>query len=168
MGLFIYFHSFNMNWRGGGRRPFYFYWTIFFNFLLLLFFYFKNIKKITKKRLITTYTGKKFWGEVNYTQKKGNGQNYIDFIIRDIDKEERMRLAVKESEYQYRLLAENVSDLISRHSLDGTTIYVSPSCYKVLGYKADELLGSSAYELIHPEDIAKIIDISDKDKIKFF
>ena len=58
-----------------------------------------------------------------------------------------------ESETQFRLLAENSTDIISRHTSSGVYLYVSPACYKLLGYHPDELIGRSVFELIHPEDM---------------
>lgn len=64
----------------------------------------------------------------------------------------RMQKALLESEAQFRLLAENASDMISRLSTDGQMLYVSPACETILGYMPDELTGKSSYDLIHTED----------------
>jgi PAS domain S-box-containing protein len=47
---------------------------------------------------------------------------------------ERKRTADKllESEKSFRLLAENSSDIISKHTMDGITTYISPACYPLL------------------------------------
>jgi PAS domain S-box-containing protein len=55
------------------------------------------------------------------------------------------------SEARYRLLAENTSDVIVRCSLDGTLLYVSPAC-RAMGYEPEELIGTPADRLVHPED----------------
>lgn len=55
-----------------------------------------------------------------------------------------------------RLLVRNSTDMLSRHAPDGTYRYVSPACRELLGYEPDELVGRSAYELFHPDDIAVI------------
>jgi PAS domain-containing protein len=44
----------------------------------------------------------------------------------------RMQKALLESEAQFRLLAENASDMISRLSTDGHMLYVSPACKTIL------------------------------------
>jgi len=58
------------------------------------------------------------------------------------DVEESMQLALAESEAQFRLLAENSSDMISRHDANGTFLYVSPACRIILGYEPEELTGT--------------------------
>jgi PAS domain S-box-containing protein len=60
--------------------------------------------------------------------------------------------ALSESEARYRLMADNVSDMISRHAPDGTYRYVSPSCESMLGYNPDVMPGWSCYDIIHPDD----------------
>ena len=52
-----------------------------------------------------------------------------------------------------QFLTENSNDLITRHSLDGTFIYLSPAVTHMLGYAEDELLGHSPYEYCHPADL---------------
>lgn len=63
---------------------------------------------------------------------------------------------IKLSERHYRLLAQNSTDMISLHSLDGTYQYCSPACEDLLGYQPEELVGHSAYEFFHPEDLEVI------------
>src|SRR5574343_811573 len=61
-----------------------------------------------------------------------------------------------ESEEQYRLIAENATDMITRHDLDGVYNYVSNSSYTLIGYSPDDLIGTKAFEFLHPEDITRI------------
>jgi PAS domain S-box-containing protein/putative nucleotidyltransferase with HDIG domain len=68
----------------------------------------------------------------------------------------RMQKALLESESQFRLLAENASDMISRHAVDGVFIYISPACENILGYKPEELVGNEFTGLIHPDDLPAI------------
>jgi PAS domain S-box-containing protein len=63
---------------------------------------------------------------------------------------------LSESESRFRLLAENSTDMISRHDTQGNYLYVSPSCRTLLGYEPEELVGHSAFEFIHPDDVPTI------------
>lgn len=63
-----------------------------------------------------------------------------------------MQKALLESEAQFRLLAENASDMISRLTTNGNMLYVSPACETILGYTPEELIGTISFDLIHEED----------------
>lgn len=64
----------------------------------------------------------------------------------------RALAAERRSEEQYRLLADAASDIVSRHGLDGTVLYVSPSVQRVLGYDPQSELGTPAPDRVHPAD----------------
>ena len=72
---------------------------------------------------------------------------------------EQMQIQLSESEAQFRLLAENSSDMISKHDTQGTFLYVSPACRTILGYEPEELTGTSVTPLVHPEDAKQLIDL---------
>ncbi|MCC6300235.1 MAG: PAS domain S-box protein [Anaerolineales bacterium] len=79
--------------------------------------------------------------------------------------QERMQLALAESEAQFRLLAENSSDMITRHRPDLSLIYVSPACRTLLGYEPEELLNRSMLTLIHPHDSIKILQLLSESRL---
>ena len=66
---------------------------------------------------------------------------------------ERPEPTVADELASLRALIEHSTDMLARHAPDGSYRYVSPACRELLGYEPHELLGRSAYELIHPDDI---------------
>ncbi len=76
---------------------------------------------------------------------------------RSMQEQVRIQVTLAEREAQFRLLAENSSDMISRHSTGSTFLYVSPACQTLLGYTPEELIGKQVIPFIHPEDTAYLL-----------
>ncbi len=55
-------------------------------------------------------------------------------------------------EDRYRLLARHMSDVISRHRLDGAVEFISPAAEKLLGVTASELIGHGLFDRVHVAD----------------
>jgi len=70
----------------------------------------------------------------------------------------RLQRTLAENERRYRILSENSSDIIVRTAIDGSKRYVSPSCVEILGWSADELLGPSRLDLVHPDDLSAYLE----------
>jgi len=77
-------------------------------------------------------------------------------IIRDITERKRVENILKDNERKFRALIENSSDIITILSEEFKIKFVSDSASRILGYKTDELLGKSIFELIHPEEMDMI------------
>jgi|GEM_PF-1342280 len=75
-------------------------------------------------------------------------------IDEDVTERKLAELELQKKEELYRLLTENSTDLISKRTLDGVFTYVSPVCKSMLGYSQDEMVGRSAFEFVHPDDLA--------------
>ena len=68
-------------------------------------------------------------------------------VSRDVTKRKRIEEALKESEERFRSLTQNASDVVAVIRADGITRYVSPSIEHVLGYKPEERMDASSFEL---------------------
>ncbi len=56
----------------------------------------------------------------------------------------------------YRLMVENVADLITRGDRSLRRTYVSPAARDMLGFEPAELLGQIGYDLVHPDDRGRV------------
>ncbi len=77
----------------------------------------------------------------------------LEGFIVDVTERTLAERRVRETESRYRLLAENMCDLVCLHKLDGYYSYVSPSSFALLDFKPEELIGKSIYDFIHKEDV---------------
>lgn len=79
-----------------------------------------------------------------------------NLLIETLNHLEQTERKLRESELHFHLLAENATDIISRHTPDGTFLYVSPACNNSMGYTPDELMGKRIYKFIHHDDLTKV------------
>lgn len=94
----------------------------------------------------------------------GQGQSMIA-IVRDLTERreaeaqqgarEREQTQLFEAE-RFRGLIEHSYDVVALLDARGAILYDSPAKTRVLGYVGDELYGTSAFDLIHPDDLASI------------
>jgi PAS domain S-box-containing protein len=85
-----------------------------------------------------------------------DGKNLMTGVCADITASKKVESSLSEKERILRLMTDSAYDLISKHSEVGDYLYVSPSCRKLLGYRPEEMIGRSAYDFFHPEDLSAI------------
>ena len=61
------------------------------------------------------------------------------------------------TEQRYRFLADNAPDMITRTTLQGDILYISPSSVRVFGYTPEEMRQQNAQEMVHPEDFPRVM-----------
>lgn len=77
-------------------------------------------------------------------------------VFQDVTEQHLAAVSLAASERHYRLLADNVSDVIAVYTAEGTFRYISPSVFQLLGYAPDELLGQTAFCIIHADDHERV------------
>ncbi|EJO95518.1 PAS/PAC sensor signal transduction histidine kinase [Ectopseudomonas mendocina DLHK] len=71
---------------------------------------------------------------------------------REATREVREQREAARARRLYRLITENTTDLISRHTPGGVFLDASPACWTLLGYWPEELRGMAVDGLLHPQD----------------
>ena len=64
-----------------------------------------------------------------------------------------------ESQKRFRSLVQNVSDIIAVLDAEGVICYESPSVERLLGYSPEDLVGQSAFDYVHPDDLQRVRSI---------
>jgi diguanylate cyclase (GGDEF)-like protein/PAS domain S-box-containing protein len=80
-------------------------------------------------------------------------------LVRQLHQRKRMGAALKASEADFRLLAEQSGDMVMRIGLDERILYVSPSCSRVLGWDPDQITGTPALAGVNAEDLPRVRQI---------
>jgi PAS domain S-box-containing protein len=76
----------------------------------------------------------------------------------DVTERVRVERELRRTGESYRMLAENVNELIIRFTPDGSITYASPAAQRILGYTPDEVIGRGGREFLHPEDLELVVE----------
>lgn len=83
---------------------------------------------------------------------RGGAFEGILLALEDITDRRRAETELRRGERRLRLMADNATDLITRHTLDGRCVYASPAIRRLLGLPQSSLEGSSLADISHPDD----------------
>lgn len=70
----------------------------------------------------------------------------------------QLRLKLHQARSQCRMMSRNVQEMISVHDARGVFVWCSEACRPILGYEPSELVGRSAYEFFHPDDLERVAE----------
>ena len=71
---------------------------------------------------------------------------------------EKAEKALSGSEEKYRMLVENINDVLYMLDTQGNVTYISPAVERVTKYKVNDIIGKSFIPLIYPDDIPGLLD----------
>ena len=72
-------------------------------------------------------------------------------FVRDVSERKRMEAALRETDRLYRLLAENVSDVLWVTDMDFSFTYISPSASALIGFPMEEIMQMTVEQMLTPE-----------------
>ena len=87
----------------------------------------------------------------------------VGFLLDRLDiafkKQLQMNDRLQESEQKYRLITENVADVIWTTDMNFRFTFVSPSIYQLTGYTVEEGLERSIPKILTPDSLKKVISV---------
>ena len=102
-------------------------------------------------------------GEIRFALCKGEVQHNpsgaplsVTGTLLDVTDKYRTEKTLRESEEQYRLLAENATDVVFSGNNQGELVWISSSVTALVGWLPKDLLGRPFADFVHPEDQAKV------------
>lgn len=107
--------------------------------------------------VLVTPAGRKLHMDIGSLLIDYEGTTAVMTLLRDVTEKREMERALHQSETQYRLITENMSDLVCILERDGQVRYASPSHQTVLGYAPSCYEGTNTLDFIHPNDVEPAI-----------
>jgi two-component system, cell cycle sensor histidine kinase and response regulator CckA len=78
------------------------------------------------------------------------------YVLRDITEQVASEDAVRRSEAHFRAVVEKSAEVISLTAADGTTRYLTPSAWRLLGWTPEEMGARTFRDQVIPEDRARL------------
>lgn len=100
--------------------------------------------------------GRTFWVEVSLRASKARKGRRVFAVVRDIEKRKRAEEALRESEERFRSIVDTTAEWIWEIDLKGRHTFSNPTVVSILGYRREEVVGKSAFSLLHPEDRSRV------------
>ena len=102
--------------------------------------------------------GTSFWGRLEISAApSADGENgACRLSITDISEKVKIREDLARREQEYRLLAENASDVVFRCSMDGLIEWITSSVTAHTGWAPEQIVGRHFRDFVHPDDTDRL------------
>ncbi len=116
------------------------------------------LERLAEERQVTnlevqmrTASARSLWLLLSAIPIEFAGEEAVFSIFNDISERRAIEQQLRDSERRYRLLAENVSDVIWMLDFDQHVVYCSPSVSGLTGFSADEAMQTVASDFVAPD-----------------
>ena len=93
---------------------------------------------------------------VRYTEREQEILQFVSTQVAHAIVRKRGEEALRSSEERFRALVEHSGDAIALFDPEGRILYVSQSATRVSGREPPDLLGKSAFDFFHPDDVPEL------------
>lgn len=124
----------------------------------------KNQTKMRVEFRLKAIGGNWLWMEAHGRPIFDEHGNLLHFlaVVRDITERKQAEEELIQSEEQYRLIAENMKDMVCVIERGGQFKYASPSHEWVLGFPPEMYIGKRARDWMHPDDFRHVRPLLDR------
>ncbi len=84
-------------------------------------------------------------------------------ILLDVTAQKRVEEALRESEKKYRLVVDNMADVITVMDMNLRFTYVSPSVIRLRGYTAEEVMAQTLEQIMTPESLQLVARVFEEE-----
>mgnify|MGYP003382096982 CR=1 FL=1 len=106
-----------------------------------------------------TAKGRALWVLLSAVPIEFDGEAAVFSIFNDITDRRSIEERLRDSERRYRLLAENVSDVIWMLDFDQHVVYCSPSIFGLTGFSAEEAMQAKATDFVVPASQPRFVEV---------
>lgn len=106
--------------------------------------------------------GDQYWEHLTIAPIKNNKGKIRFFVsmLYDISERKKKEEELFESKQKYQNLVEELNDVVFEINSDYQIVYISPAVEKRFGYLPSELIGKNILDLVYPDDVAKLMEVS--------
>ncbi len=102
------------------------------------------------------------WLKLSAVPMVYNNETHALIVIEDITLNRELAKNLVRNERRLRLITDNMIDTITQIDQNGYIEFVTPSCWSLLGYTAEDMIGKNFSEYVFYEDLAFVQDLFKK------